>query len=210
MKKEQIEKAIDNSYKYTSAGFLIDHDILADKILALSQPTTDLDKKDDLKAAYYDGYDAAKIDELVHNENVNLWRLRYESLLKGLNDVTNELNVYKINKDFDLDELKEQWIKYCTDNKMNGVIKGWNFFLPHLQKPVESEWIKLKDKKPEREPNVKYSNVPCLVIYKRQVCILCFNHEHECWDDKDGDDYCCDIESIEFWQPLPKPPIQTK
>ena len=42
MNKEQIEKAIDNSYKYTSAGFLIDHDILADKILALSQPTTDL------------------------------------------------------------------------------------------------------------------------------------------------------------------------
>lgn len=148
MNKEQIMYAIAHSYKNTSQGFLIDHNILADKILALSQPTADLD------------------------------------------------------------ELKERWIKYCTDNKMNGVIKGWNFFLPHLQKPVDSEWIKLKDKKPEREPNVKYSNVPCLVIYRGQVCILCFNHEHECWDDEDGDDYCCDIESIEFWQPLPKPPIK--
>ena len=204
MNKEQIEKVVNkfilsygeepNDYKevfYNSKkniGINL-YSYLCDFAEDLSQPTTDLEHS---------------------KENVNLWRLRYESLLKGLNDVTNELNVYKVNKDFDLAELKKRFelaFNFDYDCSFDSL---WNFFLPHLQKPVESEWIKLKDKKPEREPNVKYSNVPCLVIYKRQVCILCFNHEHECWDDKDGDDYCCDIESIEFWQPLPKPPIQTK
>ncbi len=67
-------------------------------------------------------------------------------------------------------------------------------------------WIKTKEKQPERQPNVRYSQVPCLVYYNGQVMILQFNHEHECWDDEDGDDYCCDIESVEYWMPLPTPP----
>lgn len=67
-------------------------------------------------------------------------------------------------------------------------------------------WIKTKEKQPERQPNVRYSQVPCLVYYKGQVMILQFNHEHECWDDEDGDDYCCDVESVEYWMPLPNPP----
>ena len=88
--------------------------------------------------------------------SAELWQNRYESLLKGLNDITNELNVYKVNKDFDLDELKESYIELCKTYNASSVIKIWNFFLPHLQKPVESDaveflewigndWTKLKN-----------------------------------------------------------------
>jgi len=67
-------------------------------------------------------------------------------------------------------------------------------------------WIKTKEQLPERKPKVRYSQVPCLVYYKGEVMILQFNHEHECWDGDDGDDYCCDIEEVEYWMPLPEPP----
>ena len=51
------------------------------------------------------------------------------------------------------------------------------------------EWIKTSEQRPPREPNVKYSNPKVIVYYKGEVTMLCFNHEHECWDDEDGDDY---------------------
>jgi hypothetical protein len=68
-------------------------------------------------------------------------------------------------------------------------------------------WIKTSESLPKRNINVKYSQVPCLVYFKGQITILQFNHEHQCWDDEDGDDYCCDIESVDFWMPLPSAPI---
>jgi len=64
-------------------------------------------------------------------------------------------------------------------------------------------WIKTSEKKPPREPNVKYSNPSVIVYYKREVMMLCFNHEHECWDDESGDDYFCDVEDVEYWMKLP-------
>ena len=79
--------------------------------------------------------------------SAELWQNRYESLLKGLNDLTTELHLYKLNKDFDLDELKKRFelaFNFDYDCSFNNL---WNFFLPHLQKPVESdaveflEWI---------------------------------------------------------------------
>jgi len=88
--------------------------------------------------------------------SAELWQNRYESLLKGLNDLTNENNVLKGNKDFELDELKESYIELCKTYNAISVVKIWNFFLPHLQKPVESDaveflewigndWTKLKN-----------------------------------------------------------------
>jgi len=68
------------------------------------------------------------------------------------------------------------------------------------------EWIKPKDKLPEREENVIYSQVSCLVYHEGEIKILVFNHEHLCWDGADGDDYYCDIAAVEFWQPLPNIP----
>lgn len=69
------------------------------------------------------------------------------------------------------------------------------------------DWIKTSERKPERLPNVRYSNPKVIVWHKGEVTMLCFNHEHECWDDEDGDDYYCDIESVEYWMPLPNKPI---
>jgi len=60
-------------------------------------------------------------------------------------------------------------------------------------------WIKTSEQRPEREPNVKYSNPRVLVYTEGEVKILCFNHEHECWDDESGDDYYCDVEDVEYW-----------
>lgn len=69
-------------------------------------------------------------------------------------------------------------------------------------------WIKTSEQRPPREPNVKYSNPKVIVYYNEEVMMLCFNHEHECWDDESGDDYYCDVEDVEYWMPLPKEPKQ--
>lgn len=80
-------------------------------------------------------------------------------------------------------------------------------FYTQCQKDMADKWIKTSEKLPERLPNVKYSNPKVIVWYKGEVAMLCFNHEHECWDDEGGDDYCCDIESVEYWMPLPNKPL---
>ena len=68
------------------------------------------------------------------------------------------------------------------------------------------DWISVKDKLPDRQPNVSYSQVQCLVIYKKEIRILTFNHEHMVWDDFDMDDYFCDINDVTHWMPLPEYP----
>lgn len=79
-------------------------------------------------------------------------------------------------------------------------------------------WISTSDKLPPRNENKNYSQVPCLCNkryeWKRnersgvyyQIQILQFNHEHECWDNEDGDDYNCDINTVTHWMLLPEPP----
>ena len=44
--------------------------------------------------------------------------------------------------------------------------------------------------------------------YYYQTQILVFNHEHECWDGEDGDDYDCDINQVRHWAYLPAPPME--
>ena len=68
------------------------------------------------------------------------------------------------------------------------------------------EWIKTSEQLPPRVEGAEYSNPQVLTYSHGEYAILCFNHEHECWDDESGDDYECDIEEIEWWQPLPKSP----
>lgn len=70
------------------------------------------------------------------------------------------------------------------------------------------KWIKTSELLPERKENTRYSQVPCLVVRNGEITILVFNHEHECWDQEDGDDYCCDIFDIKYWQPLPEYPCE--
>jgi len=100
MSKEQIEKAIDNSYKYTSAGFLIDHDILADKILALSQPTTDLD---DLQKPVES--DAAELNRQINGlqNNLDQMDIYNRKLAKEYSDLFDRLKALRAKND----ELKE-------------------------------------------------------------------------------------------------------
>lgn len=81
-----------------------------------------------------------------------------------------------------------------------------------------SDWISVKDRLPERAENLAYSQVPCLVNKRYdwerheqkghyyQIQILVFNHEHECWDQEDGDDFDCEIERVTHWIALPEPP----
>jgi len=38
--------------------------------------------------------------------------------------------------------------------------------------------------------------------------VLVFNHEHECWDNDDFDDYHCDIDGVDYWMPFPDLPIE--
>ena len=66
-------------------------------------------------------------------------------------------------------------------------------------------WTRVEDGLPERRPDVAYSCVRCLVTRKGFVSILCFNHEHEVWDDEECDDYECGIYEVEAWMPLPQP-----
>ena len=68
------------------------------------------------------------------------------------------------------------------------------------------QWIKTTDRLPERNQHERYSQVACLVVHKREVKILVYNHEHLCWDDESADDYYCDIADVSYWQPLPEPP----
>jgi hypothetical protein len=68
------------------------------------------------------------------------------------------------------------------------------------------QWISVKERLPERDPNARYSEVPCLVCHKGEIKILVFNHEHMCWDDADGDDFYCKTMEVSHWMELPPPP----
>jgi len=68
------------------------------------------------------------------------------------------------------------------------------------------KWIRSSDALPERVPNTRYSQVPCLVWCEDEVQVLVFNHEHMVWDDRSGDDFYCNICEVPYWMPLPSPP----
>lgn len=72
-------------------------------------------------------------------------------------------------------------------------------------------WISTQDKLHPDKPGLKpYEQVPCLVVYKREVFIRLWNCEHFVWDDEDGDDYFCSAEEITHWMLLPGLPPNAK
>jgi hypothetical protein len=106
----------------------------------------------------------------------------------------------------DLDELRTKFFNTNSHDVNNYDI--WNFFLPHLQKPVESEWISVEDRLPELgdEYNVVYDledGEPPLTTTME------FNAINKTWIDVIGA-RTDKTDVILFWKPLPSPPIQTK
>lgn len=95
-----------------------------------------------------------------------------------------------------------------------------NLYASQFKSQEEGDkWVSVKERLPERVPGAAYSQVQCIVnkeyhwnrgdksgVY-HQIQILTFNHEHECWDGEDGDDYDCDINQVTHWKPLPSIPI---
>ena len=64
------------------------------------------------------------------------------------------------------------------------------------------EWTKTAYKLPVK-PGIKaYEQVPCLVRIDGHIEILVWNCEHECWDDRDGDDYYCDPLTVDCYIPI--------
>jgi len=94
---------------------------------------------------------------------------------------------------------KDSGAEVVVDN-----IHGMYYWAPDVDKIIK--WVPTKVRLPDREPNARYSQVPCLVIRNGEVQILVFNHEHMVWDDADGDDFCCSIDGVSFWMPLPEIP----
>lgn len=64
-----------------------------------------------------------------------------------------------------------------------------------------SEWKLTEEARPEQDQC-------CIVFdtYDKQIKLLVFNEFNKCWDTEDGDDYCCDIERVSHWMPLPEKP----
>jgi len=65
-------------------------------------------------------------------------------------------------------------------------------------------WIPVTERLPDRDEKSRYSQVTCEVKKDSEVLILVFNHEHECWDDKEGDDFYCSIEEVSHWREIPE------
>lgn len=107
----------------------------------------------------------------------------------------------------------DTYFKCCSESEANWLCDILNKQLESAPSNTGEEeavdgWIDVKDRLPERKPNVGYSQVWCLCVYRGEVLILVYNHEHICWDQEDGDDYFCDVSAVSHWQPLPKPPIK--
>lgn len=67
-------------------------------------------------------------------------------------------------------------------------------------------WIPTTERLPDRIEGKRYSQVFCVCVCNNEVIILCFNHEENCWDQEDADDYFCDINEVSHWMLLPELP----
>jgi len=70
----------------------------------------------------------------------------------------------------------------------------------------EIEWIVVNslDDLPKKQTK-SYELYDCLVSIKGRVRHLVWNCEHICWDQGDGDDYCCDPLDVDGYIIFPDP-----
>lgn len=69
-------------------------------------------------------------------------------------------------------------------------------------------WVNSSEKGFPLKPNKeKYEQLQCLVIRKgnKDIEMLMWNCEEQCWDEADGDDYCCDADKIEWYKIIVNP-----
>ena len=65
---------------------------------------------------------------------------------------------------------------------------------------TELKWLNYPEHKPKNEERV-------LIIrkgYGNYWEPAVYNEEHECWDDADGDDYFCELDSVEKFLSIPE------
>jgi|GEM_PF-2546942 len=67
-------------------------------------------------------------------------------------------------------------------------------------------WKQTSEELPIRPDNKRRPTTGCLVIRNRQMELLYFDHDNECWNDSQDDDYKCDINGVEYWMMLPEFP----
>jgi hypothetical protein len=91
-------------------------------------------------------------------------------------------------------------------------------FLSTLPEEKETGWIASSDRLPKKDESERYTQNLCLCRKRYQwknekkegsgiyftIQLLQFNHTEQRWDNEDGDDYNCDIDSVTHWMPLPE------
>ncbi|MCE7073715.1 hypothetical protein LZG74_25630 [Dyadobacter sp. CY327] len=73
------------------------------------------------------------------------------------------------------------------------------------QPAVPQTWIQINstDDLPKKPGLLNYEQIDCYVFHDGQVKELCWNCEHECWDDRDGDDHELDAMAPSHWMKRP-------
>lgn len=69
------------------------------------------------------------------------------------------------------------------------------------------EWIRTKDRLPEKPGKRDYEYVDCLIYHKGERKIRPWNCEHLCWDTEDYDDFFAEPTEPTHWMPLPSEPV---
>jgi len=70
-----------------------------------------------------------------------------------------------------------------------------------------ANWIPTTEKQhPDKPGLARYEQIPCLVVYHGEICIRQWNCQHLVWDEEDGDDFCCKVNEVTHWMPLPPMP----
>jgi len=79
--------------------------------------------------------------------------------------------------------------------------------LDESEQPSTDGWISSAIQ-PKKPGIASYEHVPCLVSKDGDIKLLLWNCEHLCWDDKEGDDFECNLADVDFYYPLSQlPPL---
>ena len=75
-----------------------------------------------------------------------------------------------------------------------GFIAGAEFSTP--------KWIPVSIGVPVPDIHDSSDHIHCLVVRNGDIELLAWNINHDCWDDADMDDYCCNLNDVTMYMPL--------